>query len=1202
MNLQLLDIPFMGPRYTWSNNRDDNDLIKERLDRAYASSDWMLDYPDAILQNLPITISDHAPIVLHRSSPRRITKRPYQIESWSLGFQEVRDMVDSIWALSIAGSSAYVLSRKLAVLRDRLKAWCLDRKLFWGINWRELLATLQNCASNIHSIQDGVRFTQQHRSLCAETKLAFTYWRQRQKNHYLQCGDLPTPLLFRRLRPKSQHRNIHMLQRSDGEWISNQQDIADLIKQHFIQLFNPSHDTANDLPHSDAIGLVLRELNLPRLTNADIDLLMQPLSSEEVQLAMFSLAHKKSAGPDGFNVEFFKTYWAQVGDGVIDVVKHFFQHGNLLKEWNRTILVLIPKLNPPTEVNHLRPISLCNVLYKCIAKCMVNRMKGLLHSLIADYQTAFVPGCHMDDNILVAHELTHIINKQRRGIHHLAALKLDMNKAYDRVSWVFLLQVLQAYGFPAHWIRMIHDCISTATYRLLINGTITESITPSCGLRQGDPLSPYLFLFCMDILSRMTTLATDIRKFQGIKIGRRGPTISHLFFADDSMFFFKASNDSCIALKAVIQRFCAISGQMLSFSKSFVKFSPNVPETAREEYKNLLGMETRDSLGTYLGAPIDFQGSRVQTFTHLLDKASSRITSWSDCSLSQPAKVIIINSILIGALMHYLAVFRVPQTITNKLDGLFATFFWKDFHGKGIHWKKRSVIHRPKGAGGLGIRNVGVFNKALLMRKASRIQRNPHLLLSRVYNSSTRTSTDQMRNTNLSSWGRRGIVMANSLLNQFSHWKIGDGKATRVSTACWVKGTRPIFRDTVPLLTARTLRVADLILENQGQWNIRKVNALFEHHSARQIKSIELPPAPNISDEKFWPYTKSGEYTTKSGYAVLLQQQPEICSMTSTLDKDFFRVLWGSRIMPKWKVFLWKVWHNGLATKGNLFRRQLGDSSDCPICLYDVEDTSHLFRFCPLAIEAWAHRNIGLDHVTNPIISMRDWIRHWLLFFHTSDGYNGVRLPQFVGTLWSIWVQRNAQVFRQVRPSADSILRSLNLSDAQHATFAAESTHHVSSVRDTNLPPGFLQVQLSQHFRDETPLRIQIHADWDRSQLLAGLGWAVYLPSAHQHQKFGKFSYTSSGIAAMALACLKAITWATEAGHSNIIILTSSSHLLHILMSRGCPDINIKWTIEALRKAGHSLPSCKVLRVCSTQLAEAQQVAFWCRQHSMDYG
>lgn len=164
-------------------------------------------------------------------------------------------------------------------------------------------------------------------------------------------------------------------------------------------------------------------------------------------------------------------------------------------------------------------------------------------------------------------------------------------------------------------------------------------------------------------------------------------------------------------------------------------------------------METRDSLGTYLGAPIDFQGSRVQTFTHLLDKASSRITSWSDCSLSQPAKVIIINSILIGALMHYLAVFRVPQTITNKLDGLFATFFWKDFHGKGIHWKKRSVIHRPKGAGGLGIRNVGVFNKALLMRKASRIQRNPHLLLSRVYNSSTRTSTDQMRNTNLSSWG-----------------------------------------------------------------------------------------------------------------------------------------------------------------------------------------------------------------------------------------------------------------------------------------------------------------------------------------------------------------------------------------------------------------------------------------------------------------
>lgn len=138
-----------------------------------------------------------------------------------------------------------------------------------------------------------------------------------------------------------------------------------------------------------------------------------------------------------------------------------------------------------------------------------------------------------------------------------------MNKAYDRVKWSFLLKVLQAYGFPAHWIQLIRECITT-TYRLLINGNVMSPIIPTCGLRQGDFLSPYLFFFCMDILSRMTTLATDIRQFQGIKLGRGGPQISHLFFTDDSMFFFKATRESCSAVKTVIQRFCDISGQMVS--------------------------------------------------------------------------------------------------------------------------------------------------------------------------------------------------------------------------------------------------------------------------------------------------------------------------------------------------------------------------------------------------------------------------------------------------------------------------------------------------------------------------------------------------------------------------------------------------------------------------------------------------------------
>lgn len=109
--------------------------------------------------------------------------------------------------------------------------------------------------------------------------------------------------------------------------------------------------------------------------------------------------------------------------------------------------MLIPKIVVPEEVNHLRPISLGNVIYKCATKCLVNRMQPLLPHLIDDYQNAFVPGRQIGDNILISHELLHVINKKRTCSRHLAALKLDMNKAYDRVSWLFIMKILTAYGF-----------------------------------------------------------------------------------------------------------------------------------------------------------------------------------------------------------------------------------------------------------------------------------------------------------------------------------------------------------------------------------------------------------------------------------------------------------------------------------------------------------------------------------------------------------------------------------------------------------------------------------------------------------------------------------------------------------------------------------------------------------------------------------
>ncbi|XP_048494593.2 uncharacterized protein LOC125494813 [Beta vulgaris subsp. vulgaris] len=373
------------------------------------------------------------------------------------------------------------------------------------------------------------------------------------------------------------------------------------------------------------------------------------------------------------------------------------------------------------------------------------------------------------------------------------------------------------------------------------------------------------------------------------------------------------------------------------------------------------------------------------------------------------------------------------------------------------------------------------------------------------------------------SWGRQGIVKASNLLNTLSHWKIGNGRSIHVSNPSWMHGATPVFRDNVPLSTARDIRVVDLIHEGQGQWNLRKLFSMFEPSSVRQIRSIELPPAPNICDEQYWPYCKSGNYTTKTGYAILLQQQNETCSMNFPGDRDFFRVLWGSSIMPKWKLFIWKLWHNGLATKQNLFRRQIGSTSDCPICLHDFEDLNHLFRFCPLAIEAWANRDLGMDQEIGANLPMREWLRSWFLFFFKKDGFQGQRLPRFVGTLWSIWLLRNEQVFRQVRPSMASISTSLRKSDDQHDYFAIDRGGQHRVMRDPISPPGFYQVQLGNQSSGGTTIQIQLHAVWNKANLTMGMGWAICTASDHPGRQYGRFSYASSAIAALVMACLRAV-------------------------------------------------------------------------------
>lgn len=262
---------------------------------------------------------------------------------------------------------------------------------------------------------------------------------------------------------------------------------------------------------------------------------------------------------------------------------------------------------------------------------------------------------------MIAQEVFHGLKRRDRRAKDSVAVKLDMSKAYDRLEWSFLRNALLCYGFCSAWVDLIMELVSTVTYKYKVNGFVSKVLKPGRGLRQGDPLSPYLFILAADVLSHMMRRAQTHGDIKGLLLAPGAPILTHLFFADDALIFAKATEEEMFQIVSVLNTYCQASGQRINLSKSGLICGKAIPRGLQVKLATILKMQIWINPGKYLGLPADWGRSRSAALSWIKERILSKVDGWKESLLNQAGKEVLIKAVLQAIPAYAMSVVRFPK-------------------------------------------------------------------------------------------------------------------------------------------------------------------------------------------------------------------------------------------------------------------------------------------------------------------------------------------------------------------------------------------------------------------------------------------------------------------------------------------------------------------------------------------------------------
>ncbi|GKA75895.1 RNA-directed DNA polymerase, eukaryota, reverse transcriptase zinc-binding domain protein [Tanacetum coccineum] len=765
--VEVEDLSSASLHFTWTKNLQkvklgDYSGILKKLDRIMISEDFLNKYPQAHAIFLPYLISDHSPALLIIPNGMRSKKRSFKFANYITDKVDFCKIVKDRWKLDVGGLHMFNLVKKLKTFKHPLN----------NLNWSNgnLVEKVKVLKDDLKKIQTKIDVDPYDKNLRDKGKVVLEKYIaavkdeekllfQKCKIKWLSYGDKNNSFFHKMLKGRSQRNIIQVIYDVDG--------------QRYEDFFTT------------------------KLSPYEASQMVKPITDNEIKKAMFSIADNKApGGPDGFSAKFFSS-------------------GKLLGELNATIISLIPKITTPMLVTDFRPIACCNVVYKCISKVIIVRIKGCLDKLINKNQSAFIPQDLMQ-------------GYNRVGGPKRVAFKIDIQNAYDTVSWDFMEQLLKHFG--------------------------------GRGLRQGDPMSPYLFTMVMEFFTLVMEKNVKNNPEFNYHFGCKDLKITHICFADDLMMFCHGDSVSVKVIKDSIEEFGKCSGLLPNFNKS------NLPVR-------------------YLGVPL----------------ISKRI-GIKDCS-------------------YWCCVFLLPKTVINDINRIMKNFLWSqsdDSKGKAkVAWKN---VCKPKNQGGLGLKDLTVWNNTLLVKHLWNIANKKDTLWVKW------VSTVKLKGVSIwvvqkeecDSWGWKNLLTIRDLIINHVLYRIGNGEDTFMWYDNW-SGLGPLINNISHriMYNARLQKesnVADMIAD--GSW----ING-SEWVNSVGLSTIHVPMIKQGEKDKIMWLDNSGNPT----------------KFTMCKVYDDLRCHFQERLLTQDRIKMWGSY----------------DMMVCGLCMMDEESHNHLFFQCEYSKAIW---------------------------------------------------------------------------------------------------------------------------------------------------------------------------------------------------------------------------------------------------------